>query len=243
MAEPNALTPSDLVPLIGTPNCPIVVDVTTTEDLAEDPYVVPSAIRHRHDDLENLPRRLADRPSIIVCQKGGKLSQGVAAWLRQAGQQARYLAGGNDGWRDHPGALRVPAGAAKANLWVTAERPGLHEFGAIWLIRRFLCRDALVLCVKPEVIDDTAARFDAKPLLPVSDMKAENGLRSAPLDHFAALLADQNRPEWPGIAHVFAGLSSQFHEDTPLLEAGLHLCDAIYQGIAAGETLRIRDAK
>jgi rhodanese-related sulfurtransferase len=37
--------------------------------------------------------------AIVVCQKGAKLSEGAAAWLRHAGIPADSLEGGIEGWR------------------------------------------------------------------------------------------------------------------------------------------------
>ena len=37
-------------------------------------------------------------PPSSICQKGQKLSEGVAAWLRHEGVPAELLAGGSEAW-------------------------------------------------------------------------------------------------------------------------------------------------
>ena len=78
-----------LARLIGRPNCPSLIDVRTDEDFAADPRLIPG----RGAALPPRGRRMGARnspaaPPSSICQKGPKLSQGVAAWLRHAGVPA-----------------------------------------------------------------------------------------------------------------------------------------------------------
>jgi hypothetical protein len=86
----------------------------------------------------------------VVCHRGLKLSQGVAAWLRHGGSRADALEGGFEAWAaagellvrpDHV-PLRGPQGRT---LWVTRARPKTDRIACPWLIRRFVDPEALPL--------------------------------------------------------------------------------------------------
>ncbi|MGH6918656.1 MAG: sulfurtransferase, partial [Geminicoccaceae bacterium] len=58
MSSPNTISPDKLARLVGTPKCPVLIDVRTDEDFAADPYLIPSAVRrspiHAHDWADEL---------------------------------------------------------------------------------------------------------------------------------------------------------------------------------------------
>ena len=95
MAAPNEITVPQLLRLIGTPDAPVIVDISIDPDFADDPFLIPGAFRHPHTDFAGLLARLAGRPCVVTCQQGIKLSQGLVAKLRAKGVQAEYLKGGN----------------------------------------------------------------------------------------------------------------------------------------------------
>lgn len=43
MAAPNEITPQQLLRLIGTPNCPQIVDISIDPDFDDDPHLIPGA--------------------------------------------------------------------------------------------------------------------------------------------------------------------------------------------------------
>ena len=45
MPSINAISIDKLARLVGTPKCPVLIDVQTDEDFAADPRLIPSAIR------------------------------------------------------------------------------------------------------------------------------------------------------------------------------------------------------
>jgi rhodanese-related sulfurtransferase len=94
MAAPNEITVSQLLRLIGTPEAPVIVDISIDPDFTDDPYLIPGSFRHPHTDLPELMTRLQGRACVVTCQKGIKLSQGLVAWLRSDGFDAEYLQGG-----------------------------------------------------------------------------------------------------------------------------------------------------
>jgi hypothetical protein len=245
--------------LIGTPQAPVIVDISIDPDFSDDPYLIPGSFRHSHDDLPGLRAHLAGRPCVVTCQKGIKLSQGLVAWLRAEGQPAQYLSGGMYAWRDHPGAPRIPAASLPAavgthTLWVTRHRPKIDRIACPWLIRRFVDPDARFLFVSPSEVTGVADRFGATPF-DVEDvfwshrgpnctfdtMLDEFQLRTKALDLLSQVVrgADTNRhdlaPQAAGLLAISVGLSRQFRDDQAQLDVGIMLYDALYRWARDGQ--------
>ncbi len=45
MPQFNAISPDRLLKLVGTPHCPVLIDVRTDEDFAAAPSLVPGSIQ------------------------------------------------------------------------------------------------------------------------------------------------------------------------------------------------------
>ncbi|TAN09216.1 MAG: sulfurtransferase, partial [Rhizobiaceae bacterium] len=141
MPSPTTISIDKLARLVGTPNCPALIDVRTDEDFASDPRLIPGSIRRPHDRVQEWSGSIATPSAVIVCQGGKKLSEGVAAWLRQVGKPAEALEGGHEAWI----AARLPTvisvkipkpDAAGRTVWVTRSRPKIDRIACPWLIRR-----------------------------------------------------------------------------------------------------------
>lgn len=253
MPAPNEITPKQLLRLIGTPECPAIIDVTLPEDVAENPYLIPGAIQFPHTDVSGLVSYLAGRRSVIVCQKGKKLSRGVAAWLASEGLASESLQGGNLGWQATADAPRIPLSTipAKKNdqtLWVTRHRPKIDRIACPWLIRRFVDPHARFLFVAPSEVINVADRFEATPF-DVEDvfwshrgefctfdtMVDEFGLKTTALDRLASVVraADTNKhdlaPAAAGLLAISVGLSRRFKDDQQQMLAGFEVYDALYR--------------
>ena len=252
MASLNEITPNQLMRLIGTPDTPVIVDVCIEGDFAEDPRLIPTAFRAPHTDMPALIDRLEGRPVVVACQKGKKLSQGVAAYLRSEGIAAEYLQGGIYGWRD-AGMPLIPAATLPepingSPLWVTKQRPKIDRIACPWLIRRFVDPNARFLFVAPSEVAEVAEKFGATPFDGPNDfwghrgenctfntMIEEFGLQTESLMHLATLVraADTNRhdlaPEAAGLLAISVGLSRVYKDDLTQLEAGILLYDALYR--------------
>jgi len=48
LALPGEITTVQLNRLIGTPDCPIIIDICIDDDFKEDPRLIPTARRHSH---------------------------------------------------------------------------------------------------------------------------------------------------------------------------------------------------
>lgn len=260
MAAPNEITVPQLLRLIGTPEAPVIVDISIEPDFADDPYLIPGSFRHPHTDLPGLIARLQGRPCVVTCQRGIKLSQGLVAWLRSDGHAAEYLQGGMYAWRDAKNAPRIPAASIPApvgngTLWVTRHRPKIDRIACPWLIRRFVDPGARFLFVSPAEVLGVAARYDATPfdveevfwshrgpLCTFDTMLDEFDLRTEALDCLSKVVrgADTNKhdlaPEAAGLLAISVGLSRQFRDDQTQLEAGMLLYDALYRWARDGTT-------
>ena len=227
MPAPNEITVSQLNRLIGTPDCPQLVDICIDEDFQADPFLIPGSRRHPHNDIEGLKASLPPgAPAVIICQKGRKLSQGVAAWLASDGIVADFLQGGMVGWRANDATVRVPFAALPPRvegqtLWVTRHRPKIDRIACPWLIRRFVDPRARFLFVAPSEVSAVAERFGAVPFdvegvffshrgvaCTFDTMLTEFGLTTPALERLALLVraADTNRHDLhPAAAGLLVG--------------------------------------
>lgn len=253
MSSPNAISADKLARLIGTPRCPVIIDVCSPDDFAADPRLIPGSIRRSHADVPAWAGEFAGRSTVVVCREGAKLSQGVAAWLRHSGATAENLEGGLEGWAK-AGLPRIPAerlpprDVQGRTVWVTRARPKVDRIACPWLIRRFVDARAVFLFVAPSEVELVADRFAATPFdvesvfwshrgerCTFDVMIEEFGLATEPLKRLAAIVrgADTARPELapeaPGLLAASLGLSRMFSDDLAQLEAGLTLYDAFYR--------------
>ncbi len=253
MAAFNEISPNTLMRLIGTPACPVLIDVCMDSDFHDDPYLIPTAFRHPFSDLDGLAVRVQGQDVVVICQQGKKLSHGVRARLRARGVNANVLAGGNHGWRDAQ-LPRVPAVNIPGPLWVTRHRPKIDRIACPWLIRRFVDPKAEFMFVPPTEVAAVADKFGAIPF-DIGDthwthhgdactfdmMVAEFGLRHSALDTMATIIraADTDRhdlaPQAAGLLALSIGLSRMYKDDTAQLEAGIGLYDALYRWARDGQ--------
>ena len=239
--------------LIGTPGCPALIDVRTDEDFAADPRLIPGASRRPYGSATDWASELVGRSAIVVCQRGQKLSEGSAAWLRQEGVPAEALATGFEGWRQAglplvPASRLPPRDDRGRTVWVTRARPKIDRIACPWLIRRFVDPRAAFLFVAAPEVAGVAERFAATPFdvenvfwshrgdtCTFDTMVEEFGLATAPLLHLARIVrgADTARPELapeaPGLLAASLGLSRMYVDDLAQLEAGMTLYDAFYR--------------
>ncbi len=253
MASPTEIKTSQLARLIGTPDCPVLVDVRTDEDFAADPHLIPGARRHDFHETASLAKDLAGSRALVYCHKGLKLSQGVAAMLRAEGVPAETLEGGHVRWRDAGlpviDPAKLPARNAQGQtVWVTRHRPKVDRIACPWLIRRFVDPSAQFLFVEPGQVMNVADRFGATPFdmegvfwshrgetCTFDTMIEEFGLRIDALDRLAVIVrgADTNRhdlaPEAAGLLAASLGLSRVYRDDLEQMSAGMTLYDMFYR--------------
>ena len=248
MPNLNSIAPAQLMRLIGSADAPAIIDVRLAEDIAADPFLVPTAQRQPHDQIASLAPALAGRRVAIICARGKKLSEGAAAILRLHGISAEVLEGGSGAWHA-AGLPRVPLSLfTPGGLWVTRHRPKVDRIACPWLIRRFVDPTARFLFVAPAEVPGVAERFNATPF-DIEDvywthrgdnctfdaMVQDFGLSFDAMNRLATLVraADTDRhdlaPQAAGLLAISVGLSRLYREDQDQLAAGLGLYDALYR--------------
>jgi rhodanese-related sulfurtransferase len=253
MSSTTTISIDKLLRLIGTPKCPVLIDVRTDEDFAADPRLIPGSIRRPHDQLQDWVESLRGRTAIVVCHRGQKLSQGIAAWLRHEGVPADVLDGGFAAWTGSglpavPDAKLPKRDQRGRTVWVTRARPKIDRIACPCLIRRFVDPAAVIVFVTPSEVPAVGERFAAAPfdtegvfwshrgeLCTFDVMLDELGLGTEPLRRLATIVrgADTARldlaPEAAGLLAASLGLSRMYPDDLEQLEAGLALYDAFYR--------------
>ena len=245
----NSIPPDKLFRLIGTPNCPAIIDVRP-----DGAGLIPASMRRAADKVAEWGSSVTAESVVVVCVHGGSLSAGVAAWLRHQGVDAEILEGGFDGWLSS--GLPVlsedvlpPRDQEGRTVWVTRARPKVDRIACPWLIRRFVDPTAVFLFVAPSDVPGVAERFNAAPF----DVEGvfwshrdgqcsfDTMVEELCLQNFDALQrlavivrgADTAHPEIaPQAAGLLAfslGLSRMYADDLVQLEAGMLLYDAFYR--------------
>ena len=255
MPSINAISADKLARLVGTPKCPVLIDVQTDEDFAAAPRLIPGAIRWPWSKVSDWTQEFAGRSVIVICQKGFTISQGVAAWLPHEGVPANSLEGGPSGWAQArlpmvPEAVLPPRHGHGRTVWATRARAQVHRIACPSPIRRFVDPRAVFLFVTASEVPAVARQFGAAPFdieggdvfwshrgerCTFDVMVEEFGLGTEPLLRLATIVrgADTARPdlapEAPGLLAASLGLSRMYADDLEQLEAGMALYDAFYR--------------
>jgi rhodanese-related sulfurtransferase len=253
MSSINSISVDKLARLIGTHKCPVLVDVRTDEDYHLNPSLLPGSIRRPYGEVAGWAADLGGEHAIVICHKGQKLSQGVAALLRVAGISADTLEGGFVAWAEAklplvPVSKLPPRDAQGRTLWVTRERPKIDRIACPWLIKRFVDPRAIFMFVAPAEVVGVGEKFAAAPFdiegvfwshrgdrCTFDVMIEELSLATPPLKRLATIVraADTARldlaPEAPGLLAASLGLSRMYSDDLEQLEAGLSLYDSFYR--------------
>lgn len=254
MSSNEQITVAQLARLVGLPDAPAIIDVRIDEDIEADPTFLPTAERRDYRKVADWAPAYADcRRVVVVCHQGQKLSEGTAAWLRQAGIAAESLEGGHVAWRQAGGTVFSPARLpplrpSGGSVWVTRARPKVDRIACPWLIRRFIDTRAVFLFVAAPEVEAVAERFGATPFdiegvfwshrgerCSFDVMIEEFGLKAPALDMLARIVraADtatlEAEPRAAGLLAASLGLSRMFKHDLEQLEAGMLLYDAFYR--------------
>lgn len=253
MSSYTSISSDKLSRLIGTASAPTLVDVRIDEDFAADPRLIPGAVRRSHLGVQDWATQMTGQSVVVVCNKGQKLSEGTAAWLRCGNVAAEILEGGYVGWKQAElrtiPADKIPKRDGRGRtVWVTRSRPKIDRIACPWLIRRFVDPAAVFLYVTAAEVETTAEHFGATPFdienvfwshrgefCTFDVMVKEFGLSTPPLERLATMVraADTSRlelsPEASGLLAASLGLSRMFDDDLEQLNAGLLLYDAFYR--------------
>ncbi len=254
MSSLNTISPEKLWRLIGVPHGPAIIDVRVDDQFAADPCFIPGAVRRSHATVASWAADYAGRPTVVICENGQEVSEGIAAWLRHAGAlTAEVLLGGHAAWaQGHlplvPERKLPPRDSNGRTVWVTRSRPKIDRVACPWLIHRFVDPAAVFLFVAPAEVHAVAERFNAAPFdiegvfwshrserCTFETLLDELGLRTEPLAKIAEIVrgADTARldlaPEAAGLLAASLGLSRMYSNDLEQLAAGMTLYDAFYR--------------
>ena len=245
----NSITSDKLFRLVGTSNCPVIIDVRAAPD-----GHFPASVRFPAEGVAEWGPALQASSAVVLCHHGGSASAGVAAWLRQYGIDAEILEGGFEAWRAAgypiiPEHLLPARNRQGQTVWVTRARPKVDRIACPWLIRRFVDPDAVTLFVAPSEVAGVAERIGATPfdvegvfwshraeLCTFDTMVEELGLQGfEALQRLAVIVrgADTARPELApqaaGLLAASLGLSRIYADDLEQLDAGMLIYDAFYR--------------
>ncbi len=96
----SSISPSELLPLMGTATAPLLLDVRRDAAFEASPQMIAGAQRCAPQDVEvwaaaHVAQRL--RPIVVYCVYGHNVSADATAQLRSLGFDASALAGGIQG--------------------------------------------------------------------------------------------------------------------------------------------------
>jgi len=253
VANFGAISADKLSKLVGTPQSPVLIDVRDDEDFAAHPHLIPSSIRRDFAAVEQWAGDYAAASVVVICKRGKKLSEGVAAFLRLAGINAEILEGGSEAWETAGLPMvpvdNIPGKSASGNtLWVTRSRPKIDRIACPWLIRRFVDPAARFLFVSAAEVPAVVEKFGATPFdidgihwshrgetCTFDTMIEEFRLDFPALRRLADIVrgADTDRldlaPQAAGLLAVSLGLSRMHSSDLAQLDDGMLIYDAFYR--------------
>jgi rhodanese-related sulfurtransferase len=253
MPASTVITVAQLSRLTGVPSAPAIVDVRIDEDYSADPRLMPGSVRRDYRAIAIWVAAYRGRGVVVVCQRGQKLSEGTAAWLRHEGIDAQTLEGGFEAWKKAGELLvrtdRLPRRDDQGRtVWVTRSRPKVDRIACPWLLRRFVDPNAVFLFVLPAEVTAVAERFNATPfdidgvfwshrgpLCTFDTMIDEFALKSGPLARLATIVrgADTARldlaPQAAGLLAASLGYSRMYRDDLEQLEVAMGFYDAMYR--------------
>ncbi len=95
----SSISADELARMVGTPECPVIVDVRRRPAFDESDRTIATAEWRDHERAAEWAADLPDAAAVVVyCVHGHEVSQGAAAALRSAGVDARFLEGGIEGF-------------------------------------------------------------------------------------------------------------------------------------------------
>lgn len=251
---PTMISSQELIRLVGTDRCPLIVDVRRKAVFDAAPTRIAAALWRDHMKVDAwLPQMPAGRRIVVYCAHGHNVSEIALARLVAGGADAAMLEGGMDAWLAAGGpvvarqAPELEAGLPRRSEWVTRARPKIDRIACPWLIRRFIDPLAVFHFVTAEWVKDVADETGAIPY-DIKDVHyshrgddcsfdtliAEFGLTDPALLRLACIVrgADTARldiaPQAAGLLAISLGLSAIEDDDHAQLEKGMTIYDALY---------------
>ena len=94
----KSITADRLNRLIGTAECPVIIDVRREKAFHESERMITTAEWRDPERAAEWAADLPDGAVVVYCVHGHEVSQGAAGALRSAGVEAVFLEGGIEGF-------------------------------------------------------------------------------------------------------------------------------------------------
>jgi rhodanese-related sulfurtransferase len=228
------IQPLDLWHLIGTPNAPVVLDVSRRDIYDGWPGVIPTSRWRDPNDIAAWEGALdRNMPIAVACKAGHDFSQAVVSRLRGNGFAASAVEGGNNSWTDAglPRVSKPPLdrlASTRPSLWVTRRRPKIDRIACPWLVRRFLDAEARFLFVEPDQVQAVAGETGAIPF-DIKNVELSHDGERCTFDTMLALFGLESEPSLARLALIVRGADTARPDLAPEA-AGLH---AVSLGLSA----------
>lgn len=221
LRDPRAgIAAMDLWDLILSPDCPDLIDVCLPEDAADLGCRVPHSRRAPHREAR------ADRPAVVICQRGLKLSQGTAAALRDGGIPATHLTGGIVAWQRAGLPTLGEASLGAARLVTFSAAPFASAALHSWIVARLLPPDTRAMCVDVAMVPDVAERFGAAIYADPSETLHSLGIDADTLLAVVTEVATEKGP----LARILRGICRRHGTGQEAMRAAALIFDHLAQG-------------
>lgn len=227
-----SIAPQDLASRIGTPAAPLLLDVRRPARFADSPHLLATARHCTPEALAGLVVAGPPREVVVYCVYGHAVSQEAAAQLRQAGWDARFLAGGFEGgepgtdapqdmdrWREArplvlPKRPDLGVDGTAASRWITRARPKIDRVACPWLVRRFIDPRAEFFYVETAQVLAEAQRLGAVAYdIPGAPITHEGALCS--FDALLSAFGLQADPALAALAHIVRAADTDALQQAP----------------------------
>ena|SRR3990170_6290367 len=96
----RTITPQALKKQLAEDRNVIVLDVRRNADYEADKAMIPGALRHNPEQVDQWVQEIPKNKDVVVyCIRGGSVSSSVVDKLLAAGVSARYIEGGWEAWK------------------------------------------------------------------------------------------------------------------------------------------------
>ena len=248
----HAISAAELARTLGSAGHPLIVDVRRQAAFSASQHLICGSMYRPPEQVAAWSREMpSKRPIVVTCVHGHEVGQTAAKELRAAGFDARYLAGGVEGWIEagHPHLRKTATyDGTRATNWITRARPKIDRIACPWLIRRFIDPLASFHYVPSDQVLAEASMRNAIPFdIPgvtfshrgetctFDSMIEDFGLSDQAIHRLARIVrgADTSRldltPQSSGLYAISLGLGDLIEDDLALLETGLSLYDGLYR--------------
>ena len=120
----HAISVAELARTLGSARHPLVVDVRRQAAFSASQHLICGSLYRPPELVANWSREMpAGKPIVVTCVHGHEVGQTAAAELRAAGFDARYLAGGVEGWIEagYPHLRKTATyDGTRTTSWITA---------------------------------------------------------------------------------------------------------------------------